>query len=88
MRELGDGYEFAFPNAPGAMVRLAEFAADEQRCCPFFTVTITLRPAPSPLVLQLTGPPGVKPFILAELGDAIPPAVRALTPVAGEGGPA
>src|SRR5215216_2704026 len=71
-RELTDGFEFAFERAPQDVAELAEFVANEQRCCPFFTFTVRLEPAPGPLVLQLTGPAGVKPFILAELGAALP----------------
>ena len=58
------------------MKALAEFVANERRCCPFFTFTIRAEPAPALLMLRLTGPAGVKPFILAELGGALPASVR------------
>ena len=73
---MQEGYEFAFTNTPEALSALAEFVANEQRCCPFFTFTIRAEPAPALLTLQLTGPAGVKPFILAELGGALPASLR------------
>ena len=78
MREVQDGYAFSFSSEPDALAAATEFVVNEQRCCPFFSFTIKVAPAPAPLVLELTGPTGVKPFILAELGGALPASVRRL----------
>jgi hypothetical protein len=67
--ELDDGYGFRLQAA--ALADVAAFVALERRCCPFFSFTIDLASATGaedgPLWLRISGPPGVKPFIRAEL---------------------
>ena len=36
VRELPDGYEFQFPSDPKSIATVAEWAAGERLCCPFF----------------------------------------------------
>jgi hypothetical protein len=88
-REVPSGYEFESRYTPAALHALADFIAHEKLCCPFFSFSVHVEPAEGSLCLRLGGPPGVKPFILAELGSAIPPHVlpTRLTPAAGDAGP-
>lgn len=65
--ERDGGYSFRFPRRPEVLAQVAEFAALESRCCPFFSIGLEL-PAGEPFAwLHLTGPAGVKEFIQAEL---------------------
>jgi hypothetical protein len=62
-REMADGFAFRVQGVNAADV--AEWAALERRCCPFFQIDIQGR-GPGPVWLRLTGPEGVKEFITAE----------------------
>lgn len=68
LRELPDGYAWRF--ASDHYPDVAAFVADERRCCPFLTFTLTLAPDGGPLWLHLTGPGEIKAFLQAELGVA------------------
>src|SRR4051794_15388990 len=39
-RELPDGYEFQFPADPATFRLVAEWAAGEHLCCPFFEIDL------------------------------------------------
>ena len=66
VRELPEGYEFQFP-ADAATYRLvAEWAAGEHLCCPFFDIDLRVGRENGPLYLRLTGREGVKQFIKAD----------------------
>src|SRR5215831_14774787 len=41
-RELPDGYEFRFPGDRSMFQLMAEWAADEHLCCPFFDIALCL----------------------------------------------
>ena len=75
MRELANGYAFALPNETAIVMRVGEFIANERLCCPFFGFTLHVEPDGRDLWLHLTGPEGIKPFILAEIGSALNPSV-------------
>lgn len=62
-RELENGFSFCVERMNATDV--AEWAALERRCCPFFQIEITGR-NPGQVWLHLTGPEGVKEFISAE----------------------
>jgi hypothetical protein len=47
---------------------LARWVDGERRCCPFLRFEIDKEPLEGPLWLRLTGAPGVKDFLQAELG--------------------
>lgn len=65
MRDLRDGYAFRFPLE---VYRLAaDFIDLERRCCPFIHFGLDLEPDADALWLRLTGRPGVKEFLQAEL---------------------
>lgn len=72
LRELSQGYEFRFPADPKTVSLLAEWAAGERLCCPFFTIDMRLEPNHGALWLRLTGVPGTKQFIRAEFERWMP----------------
>ena len=63
VRELRDGYEFQFPRERKSFSLLTEWAELENRCCPFFEITIRLGKEGGPYVFQLTGREGTKEFV-------------------------
>jgi hypothetical protein len=65
--DLPDGYEFTIDRAHISVAELAEWVADESRCCPAVDFHVEL-PAFGPLTLRLDGGADVKAFIGAELG--------------------
>jgi hypothetical protein len=66
VRELPNGYEFEFPADPSTVRLVAEWAAGERDCCPFFDIDMHLEREGGPLWLGLTGREGVKQFIQAD----------------------
>jgi hypothetical protein len=75
IRELPDGYSFRLANETSLLMKVAGFIAKERFCCPFFGFGIQVEPEGGALWLSLTGREGVKPFIRAEIGDAVAEAV-------------
>lgn len=65
VRELADGYEFEFPADAATVQLVAEWAAGERLCCPFFDIELRLERGKAPLWLRLTGGRGTKDFIRA-----------------------
>ena len=66
-KELSDGYLFTVDRARVSVAELAEWVADESRCCPAVDFHVEL-PAFGPLTLRMDGGADVKAFIAAELG--------------------
>jgi hypothetical protein len=66
VRELSDGYEFQFPSDPKTIAMVAEWAAGERLCCPFFDIQLRLEREAGPFWLTLTGRKGAKEFIKAD----------------------
>jgi hypothetical protein len=66
VRELPNGFEFQYPSDMKTYRLVAEWAAGERVCCPFFEIEIRSEPEGGPLWLRLTGRDGVKEFIRAE----------------------
>jgi hypothetical protein len=62
-RELPDGYEFQFPSDSSTFQLVAEWAAGEHACCPFFDIDLRLEREHGAFWLRLTGREGVKQFI-------------------------
>lgn len=64
-RELPDGFCYSLdPALP--LPDLAAWIAFERLCCPFLTFQFVLSPQEPEILLRLTGPDGVKPFLLEE----------------------
>jgi hypothetical protein len=68
-RELPDGYAFELPNESDVMLTATEFISLERLCCPFFGFALEIEREGGSLWLSLTGRAGVKPFIMAEVGE-------------------
>lgn len=68
--ETEEGYEFQYSPAGISIAELAEWVAQESKCCPFFDFHIDLEEQGSLLCLRLTGEAGVKEFIRAEFKEA------------------
>jgi hypothetical protein len=64
--DLADGYLFTIDRRI-SVAELAEWVADESRCCPAVDFHVEL-PASGPLTLRLDGGADVKAFLAAELG--------------------
>lgn len=72
LREMPDGYAFELPNESDVLLTVAQFVALERLCCPFFGFGIEVEREGGSVWLSLTGREGVKPFIMAEIGDHLP----------------
>jgi hypothetical protein len=68
VRELRDGYEFEFPVDPATFRLVAEWAAGEHRCCPFFDIDLRQEREKGAFWMRLSGRSGVKQFIESDLG--------------------
>lgn len=66
-KDLAEGYLFTIDRAHVSVAELAEWVADESRCCPAVDFHLEL-PAFGPLTLRMDGDADVKQFIAAELG--------------------
>jgi len=67
IEELSNGYAFHLPVEPDILARAAEFIKYERLCCPFLSFALEVEPYGGPVRLKLTGPEGVKQFLLFEL---------------------
>jgi hypothetical protein len=72
VRELPNGYAFRLPDESDVLVKAAEFIAFERLCCPVFDFCLDVEREGGAVWLSLTGREGVKPFILAEIGEHLP----------------
>jgi hypothetical protein len=72
IQELPNGYAFHLPNESDLLRLAVEFVTLERLCCPFFGFSLEVEPEGGALSLSLTGRDGVKPFILAEIGEHLP----------------
>jgi len=64
-RELEDGYAFRWE--PRWLEQVMRFVMHERLCCPFLELGITVAPAYGPVWLRMTGPPGTRELLRAEL---------------------
>lgn len=68
VRELPAGYEFEFPSDSATFRLVAEWAAGEHLCCPFFDIDLHQEREKGALRMRLTGRDGVKQFIQVDFG--------------------
>lgn len=66
------GYSFRLPNESNRLLKTAEFIALERLCYPFFGFGLEVEREGGAVWLSLTGREGVKPFIMAEIGNHLP----------------
>jgi hypothetical protein len=69
IREVNDGYEFQFSADPATFRMVAEWAAWEHLCCPFFDIDLRQERENGNFWMRLSGRPGVKQFIETDLGS-------------------
>ena len=67
VKELHNGYELSFPAKHGVLPLATEWISSEGRCCNFFDFTLTSTHDDGPVTVRITGPDGVKQFILNDL---------------------
>jgi hypothetical protein len=68
-RELEHGYAFRLAAQQISLLEIAEWITFERQCCPFFNLQIVAEENGGPLWVRMTGAPGVKQFILSEIGE-------------------
>jgi hypothetical protein len=66
-KDLADGFLFTIDRQHISVAELAEWVADESRCCPAVDFHVEL-PAFGPLAVRVDGGADVKAFLAAELG--------------------
>ena len=76
IREVANGYSFQLPNESDVLLAAAQFIALERLCCPFFGFGVEVEREGGAVWLSLTGREGVKPFIMAEIGEHLPATVQ------------
>lgn len=72
VREIPNGYGFRLPNKSDVLHTVGQFIALERLCCPFFGFGVEVESEGGAVWLSLTGREGVKPFIMAEIGEYLP----------------
>ena len=84
VQEIPRGYAFRFPDDRNLSQRLVEWVALERRCCPFLQFEILLGLKGEPVILRLTGSPGVREFHRrgAVVGHGVPVNGRAAIEIA------
>jgi len=73
VHELPDGYEFQFPSDPKSIAMVAEWAAGERLCCPFFNIQLRMEAEGGSFWLRVTGRKGTKEFIKVDGASWIQP---------------
>ena len=64
------GFEFLFASKTEIILQLAEFIANERKCCPFLEFRLNILPNEQPISLTLTGPEGTPEFLREEFSEA------------------
>ncbi len=77
VEDLPDGYGWRFPAADPWATRALEFILAERQCCPFFAFELALEPHDGAVWLRMRGGPEAKAFVVEELGEIVPPWLRA-----------
>lgn len=73
VRELPNGYEFAWASDSATFKDVVEWIDGEKACCPFFNFSLYVGAEHGPLKLQITGRPGTKAFIRSDAADWVKP---------------
>lgn len=68
--ELPDGLALSFPGDAAVVIQLAEWISLERRCCPFLGFAMEWKQDDT-VSVRLTGQPGVKEAIAAEMGISL-----------------
>ncbi len=76
VHELPNGNRFRLANESDILLTAAQFIALERLCCPFFGFGLEIEREGAAVWLSVTGREGVKPFIMAEIGEHLPMTVH------------
>jgi hypothetical protein len=71
LRELPDGYAFAFPAETQTVMMLTEYVTLERVCCPFLTLVLRFEANQDSLWLEVTGAEDAKPLIAQSFEAAL-----------------
>lgn len=66
-QDLHNGYAYRFPGTDDIIDELTQFVKTERTCCGFFDFHLIIGGEGKDILLQITGPQGVKDFISTEL---------------------
>lgn len=66
-QELGNGYRYNFHGSDNILDELIAFIKTERQCCNFFEFRLIVHGDGKMVILEITGPEGVKKFIETEL---------------------
>lgn len=72
VRELPNGFAFRLPSESDVLRTVGQFITLERLCCPFFGFGVDVGREGGAVWLSLSGREGVKPFIMAEIGEYLP----------------
>jgi hypothetical protein len=72
VKELHDGYTFAFPASEQVVHALMEFIVSERACCPFFTFTLAFVPPHEVVWLSVSGEGEIKTLVYSSFANAVP----------------
>jgi hypothetical protein len=67
--ELSNGYRLRFSMHSDILDSIARTIDAERQCWRFLCFTLTIEPADGGIVLDLTGPPGTREFLVAMLDE-------------------
>src|SRR5262249_16831524 len=73
VKELPSGYAFQFPTDMKTVQLVAEWAAGERLCCPFFDIRIHFVAEGGPMWLTISGREGTKQFVEVDAAAWIKP---------------
>ena len=68
-RETGEGYVWELSGTGASLKDAADWAMLERRCCPFLVIRLEAAGVGSDFRISLTGPEGVKAFLISEFGE-------------------
>jgi hypothetical protein len=58
VEDIPSGLRFHFASAPGLLPDLARIMQQEQDCCSFLRIQLTMEPSEGPVTFDVTGPDG------------------------------
>lgn len=65
VRELEDGFEYAFAGDAHLAEAIVHFITQERECCRFLAFELHFGPDLGPILLRIRGPEGTKQFLAA-----------------------
>ena len=66
--EIEKGFMFTFDGSADTLEEVIRIVKMERKCCPFLTFDFSIQKEDAPMFLKITGPDGIKDFLLEELG--------------------